>query len=276
LVGDDVVQAGVRASLEALPGNAEKLKAIDAGIIMVCLDPAPKDKADYKEKGMRLLVGDGCVFSFRSFTSMRSELSGSLRLAVYRECRERRCSALSAWLTEAHEPCIAVELDRAQRWWDKQQLVVDGSGFMGITFEHSYGDGTNWGRFIKESMDDAAGKPGALPQLPTHPPSAGAAPEEVELATNAEITAAVAAAAVNYSKLQAEMQLEVLNFDTFGKNDIKTWNCSPDAGTLLHPRLEIDSPGTIPPCMAASPLLDRDTCGHAIYNAVRVLVPTTC
>lgn len=115
--------------------------------------------------------------------------------------------------------------------------MVDGSGFMGIAFEHSYGDGTNWGRFIKESMDDAAGKPGALPQLPTHPASAGAAPEEVELALNAEITAAVAAAGVNYSKLQAEMQLEFLNFDAFGKNEIKTWNCSPDAGTLL-PSLE--------------------------------------
>jgi hypothetical protein len=81
VVGDGVAQAGVRASLEALPGNAEKLKAIDAGIIMVCLDPAPKDKADYKEKGMRLLVGDGCGL-FRSFTSMRSELSGGIRLAA--------------------------------------------------------------------------------------------------------------------------------------------------------------------------------------------------
>lgn len=38
----------------------------------------------------------------------------------------------------------------SNRWWDKQQLVVDGSGFMGIVFEHSYGDGTNWGRFIND------------------------------------------------------------------------------------------------------------------------------
>jgi hypothetical protein len=55
-----------------------------------------------------------------------------------------------------------------------------------------------------------------------------------------QITSAVAAAATNYSKLQAEMSLEVLNFDAFGKNEIKTWGCSPDAGALarfsLQPR----------------------------------------
>jgi hypothetical protein len=54
----------VRASLEALPGNAEKLKAIDGGIIMVCLDAAPAEKEDDKQKGLRLLVGDGCVLTF--------------------------------------------------------------------------------------------------------------------------------------------------------------------------------------------------------------------
>lgn len=175
---DRDVWADARAALEAEAGNAEKLQALDAGIIAVCLDEAPKAAGDLKERSERLLVGPG-----------------------------------------------------ANRWWDKQQLVVDGSGFMGIAFEHSYGDGTNWGRFIREVMDDAAGKAAEVPlaAMATHEAAAAPAPVHVQLTVPAAVAATVEKAAANYAKLQADIDIEVVDFRDFGKAEVKTWNCSPDA-----------------------------------------------
>jgi hypothetical protein len=51
------------------------------------------------------------------------------------------------------------------RWWDKQMLVVGSDGHMGLTFEHSYSDGTIWGRFINEVMSDIEGKPSGVSAL---------------------------------------------------------------------------------------------------------------
>ena len=45
------------------------------------------------------------------------------------------------------------------RWYDKQQLVVGADGHMGLLFEHSYSDGTIWGRFINEVRAPGAAAP---------------------------------------------------------------------------------------------------------------------
>jgi len=170
---DRDVWADARASLEAVDGNKDKLQAIDAGIIAVCLDESPVKAGDLHERAQNLLVGPG-----------------------------------------------------SNRWWDKQQLVVDGSGFMGIVFEHSYGDGTNWGRFINDVMADVEGK---LAVMATHEASAASDAVHVTLTVPASVQSTIDAAKANYRKLQDDISIEVLDFSSFGKDEIKTWNCSPDA-----------------------------------------------
>lgn len=175
--------AAAREALEREPGNKEKLLAVDAGIICVCLDDKPAKAGDLKERAQRLLVGPG-----------------------------------------------------HNRWWDKQQLIVDGSGFMGIAFEHSYGDGTNWGRFIKDVMMQAEGK-GDMPVLPTHSASSAPAPTLIQLKVSIQVERGlpmdvgdyIHSSMESYRAVQKTIDLEVVDFTAFGKNEIKTWNCSPDA-----------------------------------------------
>merc|ERR1712168_1715340 len=118
------------------------------------------------------------------------------------------------------------------RWWDKQQLIVDSAGGMGFCFEHSTADGTVWGRMIKDVMSDIDGK-APLPQLPTHASGEARAPVQITFDVPAEVIPAIQAAEVNYAKLQANMVLTHLDFKDFGKNEFKTWNCSPDAVVQL-------------------------------------------
>eukprot|EP00240_Pyramimonas_obovata_P002968 CAMPEP_0118923536 /NCGR_PEP_ID=MMETSP1169-20130426/2020_1 /TAXON_ID=36882 /ORGANISM="Pyramimonas obovata, Strain CCMP722" /LENGTH=625 /DNA_ID=CAMNT_0006864543 /DNA_START=30 /DNA_END=1907 /DNA_ORIENTATION=+ len=124
----------------------------------------------------------------------------------------------------------------ATRWWDKFMLVVDESGFMGVTCEHSYADGTNWGRFIRETMNDALGKPdpsGPLPTLPTHAAAAAPAPKPLVFTVSADMESKIAAAEANHAKLTGDLETAVIDFTEFGKGAIKGWNCSPDGAVQL-------------------------------------------
>lgn len=124
----------------------------------------------------------------------------------------------------------------ATRWWDKQQLIVDESGFMGICCEHSYADGTNWGRFIRETMNDAVGKAdpsGPLPTLLLHTAESAPAPKPLIFKASTNLEVKIAAADSNHTTITSDLETAVLDFTEFGKNDIKTWNCSPDGAVQL-------------------------------------------
>ncbi|KAK3252472.1 hypothetical protein CYMTET_38235 [Cymbomonas tetramitiformis] len=183
LLTSDERPVWVTAREQLMSANADALKAVDAGLLVVCLDAAPSSADPTVEKCTRLLIGDGM-----------------------------------------------------NRWWDKQQLIVDGSGGMGMTFEHSYSDGTIWGRLIREVMcasDGADSGVAPLPTLPTHTAADAPAPEKVIFSVPAAVEGSIAAAAQNYAKLQSNMGLAALDFKDFGKNEFKTWGCSPDAVVQL-------------------------------------------
>jgi len=183
LLTSDEREPWVDARKKLMSSNADALKSIDAGLLVVCLDAAPADPKSQVEKCQRLLVGDGM-----------------------------------------------------NRWWDKQQLIVDGSGGMGMTFEHSYSDGTIWGRMIREIMCDSDGADSGvapLPSLVTHHVSTNPAPEKITFNIPATVAGAISAAEQNYTKLVDNMALDALDFKDFGKNEFKTWGCSPDAVVQL-------------------------------------------
>eukprot|EP00854_Cymbomonas_tetramitiformis_P005265 gene5265-6400_t len=119
------------------------------------------------------------------------------------------------------------------RWWDKQQLIVGANGSMGICFEHSYSDGTGWGRFIGEVMDDVHGKAGKLAALTMPVKSADLEPEALEFTVPDDVATGIAEATAHYEELLKNVDLNVLDFKEFGKNEIKNWKVSPDAACQM-------------------------------------------
>ncbi|KAK3253883.1 hypothetical protein CYMTET_36882 [Cymbomonas tetramitiformis] len=123
------------------------------------------------------------------------------------------------------------------RWADKQQLLAYADGKMAMNFEHSYSDGMGWGRFIHDVMCDTTGStkyfPGAgpLPSMPIH--SDAPPPKKLDFVITPEVKAAVDTAASTYKALQDDVQTYHLDFNHFGKKEMKKWKTSPDAAMQL-------------------------------------------
>ena len=158
------------------------------------------------------------------------------------------------------------------RWWDKQQLIVAPNGMMGFCFEHSYSDGLGWARFIHEVMCDNLGyhapPVGSLIEpLKTFPESAELvssqpSPKLLTLDVGEEEAydfydqvgdADWRTALGDYLYLQERVQLQTCDFEDFGKNEMKTWGVSPDAGCqmayqLAYYRIHGEMPGVYESC----------------------------
>ena len=112
------------------------------------------------------------------------------------------------------------------RWYDKHCLIVDTAGHMGICFEHSYSDGTGWGRFIRDVMMDVDGK-APLDVKTVDTPIAQ--PNELAWASSASLKSSIASAKSAYEKLIGGVACKALRCDAFGKDQCKTWKMGPDA-----------------------------------------------
>eukprot|EP00854_Cymbomonas_tetramitiformis_P030398 gene30398-37994_t len=119
--------------------------------------------------------------------------------------------------------------------YDKQQLVVAADGALGMVFEHSYSDGTAWSRLIGEVMADVEGAPPprGCSSLPEFTFSEAPIPREVHIETPPEIMAATWDARAKSEALSAQVELEVVEFAAFGKEEMKGWGVSPDAAVQM-------------------------------------------
>lgn len=180
---DRDVWAKTRAKMMADPANATALKAVDQGIIAVCLDE--DSVSDMSWIGQSILCGPA-----------------------------------------------------ESRWCDKQQLLAYKSGEMAMNFEHSYSDGLGWARFIHEVMCDIQGKQdklpknyGPLPKMEVVDSALGM--EKLSFNISDDVKSTIATAQTNYKALQDSVDTAVLEFNHFGKNEMKKWNCSPDAAIQM-------------------------------------------
>ena len=112
------------------------------------------------------------------------------------------------------------------RWFDKHCLIVDNSGRMGICFEHSYSDGTGWGRFIRDVMMDAHGKVSL--EVPTVSAKPGPL-KELKWALGPDTSASINKAILAYDKLTSSVEVRSIRSTVFGKDQCKAWKLSPDA-----------------------------------------------
>eukprot|EP00755_Sulcionema_specki_P031508 Sspe_Gene.2109::Locus_699_Transcript_62_69_Confidence_0.031_Length_2580::g.2109::m.2109 len=112
----------------------------------------------------------------------------------------------------------------ANRWFDKNQLVVDQGGNLGMIFEHSCSDGATWNFVMQEVWDIMASETinkkeqGKLPVTP------------LDFLISDTVAVGIANAEMKLQReLITKVDLAVLDFDGFGKNEIKSWKLSPDA-----------------------------------------------
>lgn len=112
------------------------------------------------------------------------------------------------------------------RWWDKNfTLVVDSVGTTGINFEHAPYDGMTLVRLIDESYGDAAGQ-AAIPVMQSE--LFAARSNLLEFEFSKEETEMIRSANEKFRSFVNNTKLVGINFNTFGKSQIKKWKVSPD------------------------------------------------
>ncbi|KDN35644.1 putative carnitine O-acetyltransferase mitochondrial precursor [Tilletiaria anomala UBC 951] len=114
------------------------------------------------------------------------------------------------------------------RFFDKQQLIVFDNGSSGYNGEHSTMDGTPTLRmndFILAAVDAGKIDMGTSARSAAELP----APTRITFQLNDGVRRAISRALHDFSALLAKHDLEVLDFQGYGKEAIKAFKCSPDA-----------------------------------------------
>lgn len=113
------------------------------------------------------------------------------------------------------------------RWWDKPiQWVVFDSGESGILGEHSCMDGTPTARLNNEmTLALMAGK---LPEIENASEEVSS-PQSLSFELDEEAKSLIKQAADNHAQATGKSQLYYLNYDRYGKEEIKKHKVSPDS-----------------------------------------------
>lgn len=119
------------------------------------------------------------------------------------------------------------------RWFDKSfQIIVAPNGRAGVNFEHSPFDGATIVRFLDDMWADAQGLPMpsgtlAFSALTTHTLDIKEA-VRIPWELSAETQGSMTLAGEHWSNLVHANQSVGLDFQAFGKEEMKTWKQSPD------------------------------------------------
>ena len=114
------------------------------------------------------------------------------------------------------------------RFFDKQQLVVFDNGSSGYNGEHSTMDGTPTLRmndFVLSAIEAGKIDMGSSNRSASELP----APTRITFQLNDKVKSAVQSALHDFNALMGKHDLQVLDFQGYGKGAIKKFKCSPDA-----------------------------------------------
>ncbi|GMI44522.1 hypothetical protein TrCOL_g1510 [Triparma columacea] len=129
--------------------------------------------------------------------------------------------------------------DGGNRWYDKHCLVRLGSGRIGYNFEHSFSDGMVWNRMIEEVMDDVRGEGEGkvFKRLEEGIGGEEGGVERLEWGFGAEVEEELRKAKAEVEGNCGGCESSFLDFDMFGKGEIKKWKVSPDAALQMSYQL---------------------------------------
>ena len=129
--------------------------------------------------------------------------------------------------------------DGKDRYFDKTlQFIVFNNGKSGINFEHTGVDGSAMLRMIGHiysTIDTVSVE--QLTASSEHTPGGSGGYQEIRFDLDDELADRISTAKVEFDKHIANTQTKVLNFDQFGKEQIKQFGVSPDAFVQLAMQL---------------------------------------
>jgi len=114
------------------------------------------------------------------------------------------------------------------RYYDKTNIFVCGDGTMGVLLDHTAVDGITGLRYMEEVYDDVIQQP-VLDEALLEKESLKVAVNYLPVETNASIRSAISKAVVEANELISQTQIVDLEFNDFGKQEIKNFKVSPDA-----------------------------------------------
>lgn len=124
--------------------------------------------------------------------------------------------------------------DGDNRYFDKScQLIFNRRGDIGFNFEHTMVDGTSWVNVLGQVAEE-------LNNIESYSQSSDE--EEIELQKlqwdiSKELMVELEDIRNNHMNITNDTHMEIINFDDFGKSDIKSLMCSPDA--FFHLALQV-------------------------------------
>ncbi|CAG8669341.1 11434_t:CDS:2, partial [Racocetra persica] len=194
------VWAELRVMLEKSSENTDFLKVLDSALFVVCLDEVSPKTGD--ELATNMLCGT-------------YEIQEGVQVGT----------------------C-------ANRWYDKLQIIVCENGSAGVNFEHTGVDGHTVLRFVSDIYTDTIFRfastisphnsifPGSLQGKPKN--SNGVSPidnmpKKLEWILTPEIRTGIRFAETRLSDLVLQNEVQVLEFEKYGKSFITSCNMSPDA-----------------------------------------------
>ncbi|XP_011313250.1 carnitine O-palmitoyltransferase 2, mitochondrial [Fopius arisanus] len=121
--------------------------------------------------------------------------------------------------------------DGVNRWFDKSiSLIVNGKGYAGLNFEHSWGDGVAVLRYFTDLKADIEFNPSFHPNDQTELSPSGPDVEKLEFNVDDVIRVTVNQAIAKYKDwAQSRLSIDHHISEVFGKKQCKTIGISPDA-----------------------------------------------
>eukprot|EP01062_Namystynia_karyoxenos_P075683 TRINITY_DN7325_c0_g1_i1.p1 TRINITY_DN7325_c0_g1~~TRINITY_DN7325_c0_g1_i1.p1 ORF type:complete len:632 (+),score=177.23 TRINITY_DN7325_c0_g1_i1:104-1999(+) len=243
--GTAVSAADLRATFAAILdkhdrpiwGSAPSAEQIGLGILTT------EDRDVWARHRAALLEGDSSGNNKRSLAGIDS----ALLVVALDHCKPSFDHGLLGNCRSMLHGVTVPQRTHCNRWYDKMQLVADGAGELGFIFEHSFSDGASWNTTLQDVWRDAHAKPA---------PALGEAlvAEPLEFVLPQSVKDGILAAERKCRKdLIDDVDLETLDFDAYGKRDIKPWKMSPDAVVqqafqLAYYRLHGESAATYEAC----------------------------
>jgi len=115
------------------------------------------------------------------------------------------------------------------RWFDKHMIIVSASGTLGMNFDHACNDGLNWNRMLTETWHDMIGKDSGFSPLPQQTAASTIGPvQPLSWNVSDSVKSSLALASTEAAILVNDTDTHVLEFEDFGRNEIKNWKMSPD------------------------------------------------
>jgi len=124
---------------------------------------------------------------------------------------------------------------RADRWWDKTQLIVEAEGQTGFQFEHSHSDGAAWNFWLEDVVRaaESAFKVADASVSPIATPSSMPTTSELRFVLSDNVARGIQRADAHMEALANNVETTVVQISNIGRARLKSLKVSPDAMAQL-------------------------------------------